>query len=84
MYTNQLKICNGVHFLDKIAGWGSAAFPKNAPPQVFFIFFAQICSFLERVSQIFTIFCFPENLLVATLAASNYGMRKPRYTTRQL
>ena len=47
MPTNQLKdICNGVHFFDKIAGWGSGTLPQNAPPQVFSIVFAQICSFL--------------------------------------
>ena len=47
MYTNQLKnVCYGVHFFDKIAGWGSATLPENAPLQVFSIIFAQICTSL--------------------------------------
>ena len=47
IYTNQLKdICNGVHFFDKIEGWGSANLPKNTYLQVFSIICAQICSFL--------------------------------------
>ena len=69
MYTNKLKdIFQGVHFFDKIAGWGSATLPKNALLQVFSIIFAQICSFLQRVFQNFTNFCFPENLLVSTFS----------------
>ena len=47
MYTNQLKdIYNGVHFFDKIAGWGCATLPKNATLQIFSKIFAQIYSFL--------------------------------------
>ena len=76
MCSNKLKgICNGVHFFDKTAGWGPATLPKNAPLQVFSIIFAQICSVLQRVSQNFTHFCFPENLLIV---AADYGLRKPK------
>ena len=52
MYTNKLNdIFKGVHFLDKTAGRRSATLPKNVPSQVFSIIFAQIYSFLHRVSQ---------------------------------
>ena len=78
MYTNKLNdIFKGVHFLDKTAGRRSATLPKNVPPQVFSIIFAQIYSFLHRVSQNFTNFCFPENLLVATF--SGRSLRKLGY-----
>ena len=55
MYTNQLKdICNEVHLSDKIAGWGSAALPKNAPLQVFSMTFAQIVFYKEFLKMLQT------------------------------
>ena len=46
MYTNKLNnIFKRVHFLDKTAGRRSATLPKNAPPLVFSIIFAQIFRF---------------------------------------
>ena len=74
MYENQLNdICNGVHFFDKIAGWGSATLPKICSSTSIFQGF---CSdFYKDFLKIFTNFCFPENLLVA-LADS--GLRKPK------
>ena len=63
--------------MGKTAGRRSATLPKNAPPQVFSIIFAQIYSFLHRISQNFTNFCFPENLLVATF--SGCSLRKLGY-----
>ena len=63
MYINQLKgICNAVHFLTKLQV--AVLYRKYATTQVLSKSFAQICSFLKRVSQNFT--NFPENLLVAT------------------
>ena len=67
MYINQLKgICNTVHFLTKLQVEGPLLYQKYATMLVLSKSFAQICSFLKRVSQNFT--NFPENLLVATFS----------------
>ena len=66
MYTKHLKdICNGVHFfLAKLQVDGRQLYQKYVPLQIFSKIFAQIYSFLYRVPQNFTNFCFPENILV--------------------
>ena len=75
MHINQLKgICNAVHFLTKLQVEGPLLYQKYATMQVLSKSFAQICSFLKRVSQNFT--NFPENLLVVTFSGRRLQSEK--------
>ena len=61
-------------FSTKLQAEGLQLYQKYAALQIFPQGFAQIFSYLERISRHFTNFYFPENVLVA----ADYDLRKPK------
>ena len=75
MQTNQLKIpAMELIFSTKLQAEGLQLYQKYSLLQVFSKGFAQIFSYLKKISRHFTNFYFPEKLLVD----ADYNLRKPK------